>query len=178
MTLHHLPMLAALTSLIVACGGSKQSASTPPTTEASDHPQSLNPTNPKPDNDATRGRIRIAEDVRKACGLANDAAYFAFDSARVQDKDKQLLRALAVCFESGPLKGRQMNLIGRADPRGSADYNLALGGRRADNVKALIVAESMNEARVSTTSRGEMDAAGTDEPSWANDRTVDVKLGN
>jgi peptidoglycan-associated lipoprotein len=71
-----------------------------------------------------------------------------------------------------------MSPIGHADPRGTEDYNMALVGRRADNVKLLIVDESMNENRVSTTSRGEMDATGTDEASWAKDRSVDVKLGS
>lgn len=71
-----------------------------------------------------------------------------------------------------------MSLVGHADPRGTADYNMALAGRRADNVKQLVVAESMNENRVSTTSRGAMDASGTDEASWAKDRSVDVKLGS
>jgi outer membrane protein OmpA-like peptidoglycan-associated protein len=54
---------------------------------------------------------------------------------------------------------------------------LALAGRRADNVKIAIVDEKMNDARISTTSRGAMDAMGTDEISWAADRRVDVNLG-
>lgn len=132
--------------------------------------------NPKPEDDATRGIIRVAQDVRGACGLANSEAFFSFDSSAVRFEDKKGLRALADCFMSGPLKGRQMSLVGHADPRGSEDYNLALGGRRADNVKRIIVAESMSNNRVSTTSRGEMDATGTDEASWAMDRSVDVTL--
>jgi len=71
-----------------------------------------------------------------------------------------------------------MSLVGHADPRGSEDYNLALGGRRADNAKLIIVAESMNASSISTTSRGKMDATGTDEAGWARDRSVDVALVN
>ena len=115
--------------------------------------------------------------MRKACGLADDEAYFAFDSAHVRDQDKKILGKLADCFVSGPLKGRQMSLVGHADPRGSGDYNMALGGRRADNVKQLIVVEHLNANRISTTSRGAMDATGTDEASWAKDRSVEVRLG-
>ena len=70
-----------------------------------------------------------------------------------------------------------MSLVGHADPRGPEDYNLALAGRRADNVKVILVAETMAEGNVATTSRGAMDATGTDEGSWANDRRVDVSLG-
>lgn len=174
MNLRHLPLLAALTSSVVACGGTDPKVSAPSTARAPDNAHSVE----KPGDDPSRGNIRVASDVLKACGLADDSAYFAFDSAHVQAKDKKRLRALAICFESGPLRGRQMSLIGHADPRGSGDYNLALGGRRADNVKILVVAESMNESKVSTTSRGDMDATGTDEPSWAIDRSVDVKLGD
>lgn len=178
MIIRHLQLLAALMSSTIACGGSEPKAANPSTASESDNTQAAASVNPKPDDNPTQGNIRVAENVLKACGLADDSAYFAFDSSHVQDRDKKLLRALANCFESGPLKGRQMSLVGHADPRGSGDYNLALGGRRADSVKALVLAENMNASRVSTTSRGDMDAVGTDEPSWANDRTVDIKLGN
>jgi peptidoglycan-associated lipoprotein len=133
---------------------------------------------PKQDDNAARGSIVISYDIRAACGLVDIDAFFAFDSDHVRTEDKKILRTLADCFTTGPLKGRQMSLIGHADPRGSEDYNLALGGRRADNVKLIIVAENMNANSISTTSRGALDASGTDEATWAHDRTVDLILGN
>ena len=54
---------------------------------------------------------------------------------------------------------------------------MVLGGRRADNVKTAIVTAGMNGAKVDSTSRGEMDASGTDETGWAQDRRVDIMLG-
>jgi hypothetical protein len=48
--------------------------------------------------------------------------------------------------------------VGHADPRGDDNYNLALGGRRADSVKSVIVNEGVPSSRVLTSSRGEMDA--------------------
>jgi peptidoglycan-associated lipoprotein len=89
-----------------------------------------------------------------------------------------VLKQLADCFSTGPLKGRQMRLVGHADPRGEPEYNLTLGGRRADNVKSFIAKQGLAEEQMSTTSRGEMDATGTDEASWARDRRVDVILGD
>jgi peptidoglycan-associated lipoprotein len=71
-----------------------------------------------------------------------------------------------------------MRLVGHADPRGEDEYNMLLGGRRADNVKAAIVAEGMAGGKIATTSRGELDATGTEETSWSKDRRVDVMLGN
>ncbi len=172
-------LLSVLSATVAALGCSGAKASAPPASL----PIAGVPTqraawtvNQKPDDDATRGTISIAQDIRLACGLSDDDAHFAFDSASVVASDKRMLRTLADCFVSGPLKGRQMTLVGHADPRGSGDYNLALAGRRADTVKGIMVAETMIGSRVSTTSRGSMDATGTDEASWANDRRVEVYL--
>ncbi len=134
--------------------------------------------NPKPDDDATRGNLNISDEIRKACGLTDAEAYFAFDSAHVRPQDQKVLKKLSDCFSTGPLKGREMRLVGHADPRGSADYNLALGGKRADNVKSVIATQGMAEKKIATTSRGAMDATGTDESTWAKDRRVDVTLGD
>jgi len=71
-----------------------------------------------------------------------------------------------------------MRLVGYADPRGTADYNLALGGRRADNVKSVIEEYGLSGQKISTSSRGAMDAAGTDESTWAKDRRVEATVGN
>lgn len=163
----------ALTSLIAACSASQpKPVATPIAT-----PQIETVVTPQADDHATRGNIVISYDVRKACGLTDIDAHFAFDSDHVRAQDQHVLRALADCFVSGPLKGRLMSLVGHADPRGSQDYNWALGGRRADSVKLIIVAQSMNASSISTTSRGALDATGTDEASWAKDRSVDVTLG-
>jgi peptidoglycan-associated lipoprotein len=134
--------------------------------------------NPKPDDDATKGNLNISDEIRKACGITDSEAYFAFDSAHVRPQDQKVLKKLADCFSTGPLKGREMRLVGHADPRGSADYNLALGGKRADNVKSVIATQGMAAKKMATTSRGAMDATGTDESSWAKDRRVDVTLGD
>jgi peptidoglycan-associated lipoprotein len=69
-----------------------------------------------------------------------------------------------------------MRLVGHADPRGDEEYNLVLGGRRSDAVKGYMTRAGLQDAQAQTTSRGEMDAEGTDESSWSNDRRVDVVL--
>ena len=178
-------MLAALTTLSATYGcGETKATVPPPATPIAAAPIAKAPlvapfamANPKPDDDATRGTIAVSNDIRKSCGMTDDDAHVAFDSAHVVDLDKKMLRTLPDCFVSGPLTGRQMSLVGHADPRGSEDYNLDLAGRRADNVKTIIIDESMNDARISTTSRGALDATGTEEVSWAADRRVDVNLG-
>jgi len=124
-----------------------------------------------------RGLVMIAAEIRRACGLSDKDAYFDFDSAQLDGADKTILQKVAVCFESGPLAGRTMRLIGHADPRGDSEYNMVLGGSRADNVKQYLESRGLPGNRLATTSRGELDAMGRDEDTWAHDRRVDLLLG-
>jgi peptidoglycan-associated lipoprotein len=125
----------------------------------------------------TRSNIVISDEIRRACGITDEDAYFAFDSAQIRQEDHGVLSKLATCFETGPLKGRDMHLVGHCDPRGSDEYNMVLGGRRAESVKQYLAGEGLAKAQVQTTSRGELDAKGYDEPTWSKDRRVDVMLG-
>jgi peptidoglycan-associated lipoprotein len=70
-----------------------------------------------------------------------------------------------------------MLLVGHADPRGDEEYNYVLGQRRADEVRRALGSLGLASERVSTSSRGEMDAAGTSEETWRGDRKVEVRLG-
>jgi peptidoglycan-associated lipoprotein len=130
----------------------------------------------KPGDDPSQSQINISEEIRRACGISESDAFFAFDSAKVRDQDQRVLKQLADCFTSGALKGREMRLVGHADPRGEAEYNMQLGDRRAQNVKTYIVKAGLDAAKINVTSRGAMDATGTDEATWSKDRRVDVML--
>jgi peptidoglycan-associated lipoprotein len=170
--------LTLLLPSLVACGSDPKP---PPQAPAGGNdPQAQAPApadNQKPEDDPNKSNIRIAEEIKKACGITDDEAHFAYDSAQVREQDKAILKKLADCFTTGPLKGRQMKLVGHADPRGEDEYNMVLGGRRADNIRSAIVTAGLDGAKVNSTSRGEMDASGTDEASWAEDRRVDIMLG-
>jgi len=133
--------------------------------------------NPKPDDDPKQSNINISDEIRRACGITDTEAFFAYDSANVREQDRAVLTKLATCFTTGPLKGREMRLVGHADNRGEEDYNMLLGQRRADNVKGAIVSVGMTAAKAFTTSRGELDATGSDAASWQKDRRVDIVLG-
>lgn len=122
--------------------------------------------------------VNITPEIRRACGIPETDAHFAFDSSRVQTSDYPTLDKLVRCFTSGPLANREMRLVGHADPRGGEEYNMALGGSRADSVRSFLVQRGLQGDQVATTSRGEMDSKGTNENSWAEDRRVDVRLAN
>ncbi len=132
----------------------------------------------KPGDNPEQSQINISDEIRKACGISDKDAFFAFNSANIRPEDARILGELSKCFTSGPLAGKQMRLVGHADPRGEPEYNMVLGGRRAGNVKNYLVKDGMKTAQIETSSRGAMDATGTDEASWAKDRRVDVLLAH
>jgi len=121
--------------------------------------------------------ISVSSDILHACELkVGNSPQFAFDDSRLNGEDRDALDAVAKCFTSGPLAGKSMSLVGRADPRGSREYNLALGQRRASTVATYLMLHGIESDRIGKSSRGALDAEGTDEAGWANDRRVDITI--
>jgi peptidoglycan-associated lipoprotein len=87
-----------------------------------------------------------------------------------------VLDQLATCMTTGKLKGKSVSLIGRADPRGTEEYNLGLGSRRAASVGQYLERLGVGAPQLAVTTRGALDATGTDESTWKQDRRVDVQL--
>ena len=170
-------VIAIAAAPVLACGGDppapKTAADAP-----SPPPPAASPRLPEkaPDSPTARA-VRISDEIVKACGISEPDAYFAFDSANVRPEDSKVLQLVVTCFTSGPLKARTLKLVGHADPRGDSDYNMTLGQSRADSVAGYMRSKGMDKSKSESTSRGAMDATGTDEPSWARDRRVDMLLG-
>lgn len=164
-------------ALCVACSQTPQPKMVDVTAEPKPdkQQQALAPSTPDSPNTAS---INISDEIRKACGLSEKDAYFDYDSSRVTPEADRVLSGLASCFTVGPLKERGMKLVGHADPRGDSEYNLLLGGTRADHVGSALSKKGVDGDRISSSSRGEMDARGNDEPTWAKDRRVDVLLAD
>jgi peptidoglycan-associated lipoprotein len=101
---------------------------------------------------------------------------FDFDSSSIADSDRQMLAEVAKCLTEGALKGKSVTLVGRADARGEPEYNMTLGESRANTVNRYLVDLGVGKDRMKVTSRGEMDASGTNEEGWAKDRRVDIEL--
>jgi peptidoglycan-associated lipoprotein len=169
--------LALAVPPMMACGGDKPPPKAPANAENASAPASTaNHLPAKAPDSPTASAVRISDEIVKACGISEPDAYFAFDSANLRKEDAHVLDLVVTCFMSGPLKGRTMKLVGHADPRGGSDYNLTLGQSRADAVKGYMSEHGMDKSKTESTSRGAMDAVGTDEPSWARDRRVDLML--
>jgi peptidoglycan-associated lipoprotein len=164
---------------VAACGGEEKRPPRAPVAVEPPPPPPAAPARRVDDGkNPNRAQLNIAEDIRKACGIADEDAYFDFDSANIRPQDHKVLSQLAKCFSSGPLAGRKMGLVGHADPRGEDEYNMLLGEKRAASVRNAIAAEGLALDKMNTTSRGEMDATGTDEATWSRDRRVDVVLAD
>jgi peptidoglycan-associated lipoprotein len=169
----------ALAASPLACGGDKPppkspASVTPPPTSA---PAATSRLPAKAPDSPTASAVRISDEIVKACGIREPDAYFAFDSTNVRPDDARVLDQIVSCFTGGPLKGRLLKLVGHADPRGGSDYNITLGQSRADSVAGYMLGKGMDKAKTESTSRGAIDATGTDEPTWARDRRVDLMLG-
>jgi peptidoglycan-associated lipoprotein len=165
--------VAALALATSACEGEKQA---PPATAHEVAPAIAPP--PPPPSAPPETHVAIADDIARACGISAPDAYFTFDSSKLESKAHSPLETVATCFTHGPLAGRSVKLVGRTDPRGESDYNMTLGQSRADSVAGYLEGHGVSASKASSTSRGAMDATGTDEKGWSRDRRVDVMLAD
>ncbi len=124
--------------------------------------------------------VGVSDDLARQCSLAvgsvERAPKFALDDAQLMAEDRDVLEKIATCVTTGPLAGKTLQLFGRADPRGTEEYNLGLGSRRAGMVGEYLQHLGVQPAQLASTTRGALDAAGTDEGGWKSDRRVDVRL--
>lgn len=106
---------------------------------------------------------------QQACEL--NAVYFNFDADGLDSSARDAIQANASCLRERGIAG--VHVTGHADPRGTEEYNLALGDRRARSVKAYMKSLGVDDGKVSVSSMGEEMANGEDEGSWSRDRRVD-----
>ncbi|NVB82826.1 MAG: OmpA family protein [Kofleriaceae bacterium] len=125
--------------------------------------------------------LSLSGDIVKLCGITSNTSAnptFDYDQAELSPEDRAVLDQLATCLTTGALKGKSVSLIGRADPRGTDEYNLGLGSKRASSVSAYLSRLGVGEPQLAVNTRGALDATGTDEAGWANDRRVDITLAS
>jgi peptidoglycan-associated lipoprotein len=106
--------------------------------------------------------------------LAKRSVYYPFDVSVVQDADKPLLEAHAKYLSEHP--DRHVRLEGNCDERGSTEYNIGLGQRRADGVKKMLELDGANASQITTVSYGEEKPKMTchAEKCWKENRRTDL----
>lgn len=99
--------------------------------------------------------------------------YFAYDVADLSSSARSTLDGNMACYKS--LSGA-IKVEGHADERGTTDYNLALGQRRADSVKRQLTSGGVAGSRVSTVSYGEERPVdrGSHEGAWSKNRRAEI----
>ncbi len=105
---------------------------------------------------------------------SSHSVYFVFDSSRLDDPALAILNANAAWLNVHP--STLITIEGNCDQRGTREYNLALGQRRADAVRAYLVKRDVLASRIRTVSFGKERPAckGTGEACWAQNRHADI----
>ncbi|MEO6024504.1 MAG: peptidoglycan-associated lipoprotein Pal [Burkholderiales bacterium] len=106
--------------------------------------------------------------------LAQRSIYFDYDSSAVKDEFKAVVQAHAKFLVENPTA--KVYLQGHTDERGSREYNLALGQKRADAVRRIMAVLGVKDGQIESVSYGEEKAknAGHDEAAYAQNRRADI----
>jgi len=107
--------------------------------------------------------------------LSKRSVFFDLDSNAVKDEYRGLVQAHSRYL--GDKRDSKIRIEGNCDERGSREYNLALGQRRAEAVKKVMTVLGVSDGRIETTSYGEEKpmSPGHDEQAWAQNRRADIK---
>jgi peptidoglycan-associated lipoprotein len=172
-------MLALSGAALGACG----SKAKPKTTVPEDKPAASAPAaesaKPPAESAPVSPSLAVSADLAALCKLTRKddvPPTFDYDKAELSTEDREVLQQIASCLTNGPGKGKSLSLTGRADPRGTQEYNMGLGAQRARVVSVYLQRLGVPEAQLAETTRGDIDATGTDETSWRRDRRVDLDL--
>jgi peptidoglycan-associated lipoprotein len=172
-------MLLAATAFGLACGGNpppEEPAPEPPPAEPAPEP-------PPVDDSAERERMereRMArEAAERARAVAADLAAminFDYDQATVRPSDQSTLDRKAAILVANP--NVKLRISGHADERGSDEYNLALGNRRAAAAKRYLENKGVDASRLEVISYGEERPMnpGADENAYAQNRRDEFEV--
>ena len=160
--------IVAATFLLAACETASQVSGDSASTSASNTASSS----------SASSASSSAADKTPAEKLAQvgDTVNFDFDSAELTVSARSTLNRQAAFLSLNP--DLMIVIEGHADERGTREYNLALGDRRATAVRDYLVAKGINSARVRTVSYGKERpaVAGSDEVAWAKNRRAATVL--
>lgn len=157
-------LLLASTMMIAGCS-KKKVEPLPPVAEGTDTGSQVDP-------NAVAGQIipGSQEDFLQSVGQSGDHILFDTDRFNIDAQDQATLQSQAQWLARYP--NSRVSLEGHADERGTREYNLALGERRANSAKNYLASLGVDASRIQTVSYGkERPAAmGSDESSWAQNR--------
>jgi len=107
----------------------------------------------------------------QACTL--QSVYFAYDESDITSSSGNTLQSNAECINERDIP--HVTITGHCDPRGTEEYNLALGHRRAQAVQSYMRNLGVPNNRMTTQSMGEEMARGSSESTWSQDRRAEFE---
>ena len=125
------------------------------------------------DDSAARDRQARLEEMRRTLSAP---IYFDFDQSDLSEAARSTLDAKIAVLNSNP--GVKIRIAGNADERGSDEYNMALGQRRAAAARRYLSQRGIDEARLETVSYGEERPAvrGEGESAWSQNRRDEFEV--
>ena len=158
--------LLASALVLAGCAGKRKTTDLPPPPPAASEAPTGTAAEPAP---VTSGTVPGSqEDLIARAG--SDRVFFGFDSHEVDGEARETLTRQAAWLRDNP--SVRVTIEGHADERGTREYNLALGDRRATSVKNALAALGVPASRMSTISYGKERpaVAGSDEEAYAQNR--------
>ena len=174
---------AALVVLLAGCGSKNVKEEGAPVESRKPETVTAPPVTKAPPQAPTTGSVpseSVAANPLKDPGniLSKRTIYFDYDSSVVKDEYKPLVTAHARYLTDH--RGRRVVIQGNTDERGSREYNLALGQRRADSVKKMMMLLGAADNQIETVSFGEEKprSQGHDEQAYSENRRADIAYPN
>lgn len=155
---------------LAGCASTSTAPTSDQTTSSGQQPAAS--TAPAPQTE-TSGR-QLGGNAADAEMIAKRRVYFAFDSSQLDDENRKIVEAHARNLVANP--NLKVHLEGNCDERGTREYNLALGERRAQAVERVLKLLGVASNRVTMVSYGEEKPldAGHSEAAWAKNRRVEI----
>lgn len=112
----------------------------------------------------------IARETERAKGILAEMINFDFDKSNIRPGDAAKLDRKIALLQANPML--RITITGHCDERGSDEYNLALGQRRAVSARQFLVDRGINPSRINVRSMGEEQPVdpGSNEDAWARNR--------
>ena len=161
--------LLAVLALVSACASEPEEAATATDTGSSQSQSTGGTSEPAPAPSTTL-EAPAPGSVEQFQVEVGDRVFFAFDRSDLSEAARATLNKQAEWLKTYPAV--TIRIEGHADERGTREYNLALGARRANSVKEYLISQGVNPNRIDTISYGKERPAveGSNEAAWAQNR--------
>ncbi len=173
----------ALVAVMAACGGGAPEPEPEPEPEPQVEEPTVDEAAERARREAEAQRRREEEERRRAEAERNrvlaviaERVHFDFDKSDIRPDAAEVLQRKVTVLREYP--GVELRIEGHCDERGSNEYNLALGQRRAEAVRRYLVSYGIDVGRFATISYGEERpvARASDEEAWAQNRRAEFRI--